>query len=117
MANLNKITEYKWFHTVVNNPKKFYLYSMIFLTVSFIGAMIQGVFFPSDTAFRIKPPILYSKSETTKNSIVNHDKKMEKIVNELKTLKVKRDERTLDKNDSMRIKYLFNQYQTLKNGH
>jgi hypothetical protein len=42
---------------------------------------------------------------------------MEKIVNELKTLKVKRDQNALKKEDSLRIDYLFNQYQKLKNGH
>lgn len=116
MGNLTKLSEYKWFQWVVNNPKKFYLYSMVFLSVSFIGAMIQGIFFPSDSVFRITPPIMY-KSKTTNNTIVNHDKEMEKIVNELKTLKIKRDEQVLEKHDSLRIEYLFNQYQKLKNGH
>jgi hypothetical protein len=39
---------------------------------------------------------------------------MEKIVNELKLLKVKRDRKELQKEDSLRIEYLFNQYQKLK---
>jgi len=117
MGNSLKLTDQKWFHWVVNNPKKFFTYSMIFLSVSFIGSLIQGIFFPSDTAFKIKPPILYSKSQTTKNIIVNNDKEMGKIVNELKTLKIKRDQQTLEKKDSLRIEYLFNQFQKLKNGH
>ena len=41
---------------------------------------------------------------------------MEKIVNELKLLKVKRDHQELQKEDSLRIEYLFNQFQKLKNG-
>ena len=41
-------------------------------------------------------------------------KRDEKIVEELKILKVKRDERQLQKQDSLRIEYLFNQYQQLK---
>jgi hypothetical protein len=40
---------------------------------------------------------------------------MEKIVNELKLLKVKRDQ-TNYKRGQLRIEYLFNQYQKLKNG-
>ena len=40
---------------------------------------------------------------------------MAKIVNELKSLKVKSDHRELQKEDSLRIDYLFNQYQKLKN--
>lgn len=42
---------------------------------------------------------------------------MEKIVKELEILKVKRDRHALQKEDSLRIEYLFNQYQQLKNGH
>lgn len=41
---------------------------------------------------------------------------MEKIVNELKLLKVKRDRNELQKEDSLRIEYLFDQFQKLKNG-
>ena len=36
-------------------------------------------------------------------------------MNELKTLKVKRDQKALLKTDSLRIEYLYNQYQQLKN--
>lgn len=90
---------------------------MILLSVSFIGSIIQGVFFPSETAFKIRPPVLYSNNKTSQNLPINNDKEMEKIVNELKTLKVKRDQNSLQKEDSLRIDYLFNQYQNLKNGH
>lgn len=107
----------KWLKWAVQNPKKFFTYSMIFLSVSFIGSLIQGIFFPSETTFRIRPPVLYSKSKTNQNFPVNNDKEMEKIVNELKTLKAKRDQNSLQKEDSLRIDYLFNQYQKLKNGH
>lgn len=107
----------KWLQWAVQNPKKFFTYSMILLSVSFIGSLIQGIFFPSDTTFKIRPPILYSKSKMSQNPPVNNDKEMEKIVNELKALKVKRDQNTLKKEDSLRIDYLFNQYQKLKYGH
>ncbi|MCY0979277.1 hypothetical protein PGH12_01885 [Chryseobacterium wangxinyae] len=107
----------KWLQWAVQNPKKFFTYSMILLSVSFIGSLIQGIFFTSETAFKIRPPVLYSKNKTTQNLTANNDKEMEKIVNELKALKVKRDQNTLKKEDSLRIDYLFNQYQKLKNGH
>ena len=90
---------------------------MVFLSVSFIGSLIQGIFFPSDNAFKIKPPILYSKSKMEQNTSVNNEKEMEKIVNELKLLKVKSDRKDLQKEDSLRIDYLFNQYQKLRNEH
>lgn len=112
---LNKLIEQKWMSWAINNPKKFYIYSMIFLSVSFIGSLIQGIFFPSDNALKIKPPALYTKSSTTEIGFKNNEKEMEKIVNELKILKTKRDQKALLKTDSLRIEYLYNQYQQLKN--
>ena len=110
-----KQTGQKWLNRATQNPKKFFTYSMVFLSVSFIGSLIQGIFFPSDTAFKIKPPILYSKNKIEQNTTGNNEKEMEKIVNELKSLKAKRDRNALQKEDSLRIEYLFNQYQQLKN--
>ena len=104
-----KQTGQKWLNWAVQNPKKFFIYSMVLLSVSFIASLIQGIFFHSETAFKIRPPVLYSKTKTTQNLSANNDKEMEKIVNELKTLKVKRDQNSLKKEDSLRIDYLFNQ--------
>ncbi|WP_312390045.1 hypothetical protein [Chryseobacterium sp.] len=105
----------KWLQWAVQNPKKFFTYSMILLSFSFIGSLIQGIFCPSETAFKIRPPVLYSKSKTNQNLSVYNEKEMEKIVTKLKALKVKRDQNELKKEDSLRIDYLFNQYQKLKN--
>ncbi|WP_343643271.1 hypothetical protein [Chryseobacterium sp.] len=99
---------------IVHHPKKFFAYSMIFLSVSFIGSLIQGIFFPSETVFTIKPPVLYSKSQMAQSPTVNNEKEIKKIVEELKTLKVKRDQKQLQKGDSLRIEYLYNQFQKLK---
>ena len=107
----------KWLQWAVQNPKKFFTYSMILLSVSFIASLIQGIFFPSESSFKIKPPILYSKNKMEQNTTVNNEKEMEKIVNELKSLKVKSDRKELQKEDSLRIDYLFNQYQKLRNEH
>lgn len=107
----------KWLGSVVRNPKRFFTYSMVFLSVSFIISIVQGVFFPSDMTFKIKPPVIYSKSSIAQNTLGNNQKEMEKIVTELQSLKVKRDRQNLRKEDSLRIEYLFNQYQKLKNGH
>ena len=111
-----KQTGQKWLNWATQHPKKFFTYSMVFLSVSFIGSLIQGIFFPSDNAFKIKPPILYSKSKMEQNTNVNNEKEMAKIVTELKSLKVKSDRKELQKEDSLRIDYLFNQYQKLRNG-
>lgn len=110
-----KQTGQKWLNWATQNPKKFFIYSMLFLSVSFVGSLIQGIFFPSDVAFKIKPPILYSKSKMVQNTAVNNEKEMGKIVSELKLLKMKSDRKELKKEDSLRIEYLFNQYQKLKN--
>lgn len=112
-----KQTGQKWLNWAVNNPKKFFVSAMILLSVSLITSLIHGIFFPSETIFKIKPPKLYSKSQTTQNKTINHEKEMEKIVKELETLKVKRDQKSLQKDDSLRIEYLYNQYQQLKNEH
>lgn len=117
METILKQKGQKWLQWAVQNPKKFFTYSMILLSVSFLGSLIQGIFFPSETAFKIRPPILYSKGKMSQYLTANNDKEMEKIVMELKTLKVKRDQNALKKEDSLRIDYLFNQYQKLKNGH
>jgi len=117
MGNLLKLEDRRWFSWLVNNPKKVYMYSMIFLSVSYVGSLIQGIFFPSETNFKIKPPVLYSKSQVQQNTAVYHEKQMKKIVDELKILKIKRDQKALQKKDSLRIEYLFNQYEQLKNGH
>ena len=77
-----KQTGQKWLNWASQHPKKFFIYSMVFLSVSFIGSLIQGIFFPSDNAFKIKPPILYSKSKMEQNATVNNEKELEKIVNE-----------------------------------
>ena len=111
-----KQTGQKWLNWATQHPKKFFIYSMVFLSVSFIGSLIQGIFFPSDNAFKIKPPILYSKSKMEQNTTVNNEKEMKKIVNKLKSLKVKSDRKQLQKEDSLRIDYLFSQYQKLKKG-
>lgn len=117
MANLLKLKDRKWFSWLVNNPKKVYVYAMVFLTVSYIGSLIQGIFFPSETNFKITPPVLYTKSQVVQDQSSHSKNEMEKIVKELKTLKIKRDRKALEKRDSLRIDYLFNQYEKLKNGH
>ncbi|OPC39102.1 hypothetical protein BAX99_15855 [Elizabethkingia miricola] len=110
-----KQTGKKWLDLVAKNPKRFFTYSMIFLSVSFIGSLIQGIFFPSQKTFTIKPPVLYSNTGISQNSVSVQNKEMEKIVDELKLLKEKKDRNALQKEDSLRIEFLFNRFQQLKN--
>ena len=62
-------------------------------------------------------PNMYSESDQVKAKMDESEKKMETVVKEMQLLKTKREKGPLTKNDSLRIEYLFNQYQTLKNGH
>lgn len=114
MNSFIKQTGQKLLECVAKNPKKFFVYSMIILSVSFIGSLIQGIFFPSETTLVIKPPILYSNNGMSQNTAFIQDKEMEKIVSELKLLKEKRDRNALQKEDSLRIEFLFNRFQQLK---
>lgn len=116
MDTFLKATGKKWLESAARNPKKFYLYSMLFLSVSFAGALIQGIFYPSESVFMIKPPALYTKSTAATSQSASGEKEMQKIVEELKELKIKRDKHSLAKDDSLRIEYLYNHYQKLKNG-
>ena len=116
MKNFLKQTGKTAWEWTIKNPKKFFTYSMVFLSVSFVGSLVKGIFLPSESAFKIKPPMLYSKSNKSEQVGKNQEKEMEKIVNELKILKMKRDRKELQKEDSLRIEYLYNQYQELKNG-
>ena len=114
IALLKQTAKTAW-ERAAKHPKKFFAYSMIFLSVSFVCSLIQGIFFPSNSLFKIKPPVLYNKSAVHQNSDVKRDKEMENIVEELKGLKLKRDRNELRKEDSLRIEYLYSQYQKLKN--
>lgn len=115
MNAFTKQTGQKWLERVAKNPKRFFTYSMIILSVSFIGSLIQGIFFPSRKTFTIKPPVLYSNTGIIQNSAFVKEKEMEKIVSEMKLLKEKRDRNALQKEDSLRIEFLFSRFQQLKN--
>lgn len=97
-------------------PKQVFIYAMLILSMSFIGMIIQGIFFPAKKEDSFKLPILYSKSDEKKAALDEKEKEMRKIMQQLEAYKNKRDSRSLTKEDSLRVNYLFNQYQSLKNG-
>ena len=101
---------------IYNHPKKVYRYVMVVLVISFGLIFIQYYFFTPQVSTGIKIPTMYSESDQVKADMEKSDQKMNVIVNELQSLKKKRESGPLSKNDSLRIEYLFNQYQTLKNG-
>ena len=121
MNIISKLSQQKWFIWIVNNPKKIYIYSMIFLTVSFIVSMTYSMLNYSDKNYLITSPVVpYTNNneiEVMNIKMKQNTAKMEKIVNELKMYKEKNNKTFLTKDDSLRIEYLYNQYQNLKNEH
>ena len=102
---------------IFKNPKKVYRYVMVVLVISFGLIFIQYYFFTPKLSTGNKIPTMYSESDHVKADMDRSDQKMDVIVTELQSLKKKRESGPLTKNDSLRIEYLFNQYQNLKNGH
>ena len=101
---------------IYKNPKKVYRYVMVVLVISFGLIFIQYYFFKPKLSTVNKIPTMYSESDQIKADMDKNDQKINVIVNELQSLKKKRESGPLSKNDSLRIEYLFNQYQKLKNG-
>ncbi|WP_312133560.1 hypothetical protein [Empedobacter sp.] len=123
MNIISKISQQRWFIWIVNNPKKVYMCSMIFLTASFIISMTYSILTYSDNSNNsnliVTSSVPYAKSNENEINTIKMKQntvKMEKIVNELKMFKEKNDRQLLTKEDSVRIDYLYNQYQNLKNG-
>ena len=102
---------------IFKHPKKVYRYVMVVLIISFGLIFIQYYFFTPKLSVGNKIPTIYSESDQVKANMDISDQKMDVIVTELQSLKKKRESGPLTKNDSLRIEYLFNQYQNLKNGH
>lgn len=55
IALLKQTAKTAWERAAKHPKKGFFAYSMIFLSVSFVGSLIQGIFFPSNSLFKIKP--------------------------------------------------------------
>mgnify|MGYP003545271756 FL=1 len=123
MNIISKISQQRWFIWIVNNPKKVYMCSMIFLTASFIISMTYSILTYSansnNSNLIVTSSVPYAKSNENEINTIKMKQntvKMEKIVNELKMFKEKNDRQLLTKEDSVRIDYLYKQYQNLKNG-
>ena len=115
--NLVKEKFLQFKHWIMKHPKQVYGYVMIVLLISFGVIFIQYFYFTPKFSFKNNIPNLYSKSDQIKSDMDKTEQKMSSVVKELQQLKNKRENGPLTKSDSLRIEYLFNQYQTLKNGH
>lgn len=112
----NKIKFHQLKDWVMKHPKESYKYVMIILLLSFAFSLFQYFFFTPKVAKSLVVPEMYSESDKIKSDNDQRDQKTEIIVKELESYKIKRENAPLTKTDSLRIEYLFNQYQNLKNG-
>lgn len=101
-------------------PKQIYIIGCCLLVASFGYNLINDIFFPAQ-----EEEISFFSSQNYKNTPSKLDKikgdrylienKMEKIVRELEMFQVKYQAQKLNKKDSLRIEFLYNQYTQLKN--
>ncbi|MGQ1928997.1 hypothetical protein [Ornithobacterium rhinotracheale] len=117
---MNKIIAYyqkikKW---AVENPKKVFKVGMISLSLFFVISVVQ-FFYHKDDEESLLIPSLYQKSDVElslkSQERANKNKEIKKIVSELNTFREKREQGILTKSDSLRIDFLYNQYQKLSN--
>jgi len=109
MNIISKISQQRWFIWIVNNPKKVYMCSMIFLTASFIISMTYSILTYSansnNSNLIVTSSVPYAKSNENEINTIKMKQntvKMEKIVNELKMFKEKNDRQLLTKEDSVK---------------
>ena len=102
----------KWLYA---NPKKFYTYAMTFLVLSFIGSTIWDIRLSQKADKNVIIPMLYEQSSKIIKQNENRQEQMKNISEELKGYKAKRDLGSLSPSDSLRIEFLYEQYQTLQN--
>ncbi|GIJ95365.1 hypothetical protein CAPN002_25830 [Capnocytophaga stomatis] len=110
------VKKWKWAR---ENPKKFYFYSIgILFTLLILNVALEILYNNKKTDKNFLLP-LYKKSETIikkeEKREEDKQKRMVKIIKELEILKEKREDGSLTSNDSIRIEFLYNQYQNIKN--
>ena len=97
-------------------PKKVFAGAMAVMVLSLIFSILQYCFFPPKVSPGESIPVFYSKSEKVKSRLDHNEREMEKVVSELAVYQQKSHEQNLTNTDSIRIEYLYQQYQKLKNG-
>ena len=89
-----------------NRPKKILFCFLVFLVLSGIFAIVREIYFPPKVTFT-NIPNFYTQSDKEKEKF--HLKEA------LHSFQEKEKMKSLTKNDSMRIEYLYNEYKKLKN--
>lgn len=100
-------------------PKQIYIGGMIILILCFSISLIKDIFFPSENllvkAYGQSSSLLEATKVKNQQLKQKNIDKMENIVKELEIYQKKHQEQGLDKNDSLRVEFLYNEYTQLKN--
>lgn len=111
----NKVIDIKeW---IKNNPKKVYIFSWGTIIISIIINIMIDIYYPNkntNSVFNI--PSLFEESDKKIIEQKGFQIEKEKILREVEILKRKKEKIGLDKNDSLRIEYLYNKYKKIGNG-
>ncbi len=97
------------------NPKNSFKWMMIIGIVSMVWFAFSYFYFPHNKLNRLPSPPAVTSSKPAQKPAPEKPEQIRKIVEELKALKEKRETSMLTKEDTLRIKYLYNQYKTLTN--
>ena len=97
-----------------SRPKKILIYFLVFLVLSGIFAIVREIYFPPKITFT-NIPNFYTQSDKEKEKFHLKEARLEKVMKELHSFQEKEKMKSLTKNDSMRIEYLYNEYKKLKN--
>lgn len=100
---------------VVAHPKQFYIYSMGLILLSGVFSILQYMLFPPEPLKIVAPRTSAGKPDITVSKYNAKMNEMGQVVRELQIYKSKRDKMPLNHADSVRIEFLINQYNKLKN--
>lgn len=109
---IRKISQWKW---AKENPKKTYIYAMVLFVSLFVINFILEIFVFEQPKKSTLFPMLYTKSDKVIQQQKDKDEQLKIIHEELKGLQFKRENGLLNTNDSLRIEFLYEKYQTLRN--
>ena len=79
-----------------------------------IFAVVREIYFPPKVTLT-SIPNFYTQSDKEKEKFHLKEARLEKVMKELHSFQEKEKMKSLTKNDSMRIEYLYNEYKKLKN--
>lgn len=96
------------------DPKRFYKYAMTVLFISLVFAIISAIVLKPKTGIK-HIPFDFMEHQKMPNQSNSNENELKRIVNELEVYKVKRENEELTEQDSVRIEYLYNKFQKLKN--